>query len=128
MKTAQWAIFLLENALTEGKVEGCIVERVDTGRMTGSTATFKIDRRSGRLAGSDSVVLEELYGEMRDLCQPSRAVKRNAQMREVGAVDRVMLGLVPEDPQSGLFKQLGSNLHDLLAELLPLESERAVAS
>ncbi len=74
MKTIQWPIFLFEDALTEGLVEGGIVERVDTGRCIGSTAAFKIDRRDGRLAGSDGVVLEELNGEMRDLCQPSRAV------------------------------------------------------
>ena len=69
---------------------------MDAGREAGSTTAFKIDRRNGRLAGSDSVVLEELDGEMRDLCQPFGAVIFTTKVSKVGAVHGVVLGLIPK--------------------------------
>lgn len=120
MKVIQRPIFLFENALTEGLIEGCIIERMDAGREAGSTTAFKIDRRNGRLAGSDSVVLEELNGEMRDLCQPFGAVIFIIKVGEVGTVHGVVLGLIPEHPQRYLLKRVGSYFTDLTAETLPI--------
>ena len=120
MNVIQRPVFLFENALTEGLIEGCIIERMDAGREAGSTTAFKIDRRNGRLAGSDSVVLEELDGEMRDLCQPFGAVIFIIKVGKVGAVHGVVLGLIPKHPQRYLFKGVGSHITNLTAETLPI--------
>ena len=89
-------------------------------KLSGSTTAFKIDRRNGRLAGSDSVVLEELDGEMRDLCQPFGAVIFIIKVGKVGAVHGVVLGLIPKHPQRYLFKRVGSYFTNLTAETLPI--------
>lgn len=120
MKLIQRPIFLFENALTEGLIEGSIIERMDAGREASSTTAFKIDRRNGRLAGSDSVVLEELNGEMRDLCQPFGAVIFITKVGKVGAVHGVVLGLVPKHPQGHFLKCGGGYFTNLTAEALPV--------
>ncbi len=127
MNVIQWPIFLLENALTEGLIEGSIIERMDAGSRAGSAAAFKIDRRNGRLAGLDSVVLEELNGEMRDLCQPFWAVICITEVGKVGAVHRVVLGLVPKYPQGHFLKGGGRHFTNLTAQILPVFRQTAVA-
>jgi hypothetical protein len=47
---------------------------MDTGSGSGSAATFKMNRRRGRLTSSYGMVLEELNGEIRDFYQPLKAV------------------------------------------------------
>ncbi len=127
METIQRPVLLLENALTEELIEGSIEERVGAGRYAGSAAAFEYDRRTGRLAGSDSVVLEELYGEMRDLCQPFQAVIFNIQVRKVLPVQGIVFSLIAKHPQRHFFKVGGRHRQNLPPQLLSCFFQRIVA-